>query len=80
MQATFGHASRKTRRNMPQLGKRYQLIIWQLNNICKFFKVDIHVFFNVKFEKTQYIALSSRVDWEGYTLLRYNYKATDVYA
>ena len=78
MQATFGHASRKTRRNMPQLGKRYQLIIWQLNIICKLIKVD-NVFFNVKFEKTQHIALSSRVDWEGYTLLRYTYKATDIY-
>lgn len=79
MQATFDHASWKTRRNMPKLGKRHQLIIWQLNNICKLFKVD-NVFFNVKFEKTQHIALSSRVDWEGYTLLRYTYKATDVYA
>ena len=79
MQATFDHASWKTRRNMPKLGKRHQLIIWQLNNICKLFKVDT-VFFNVKFEKTQHIALSSPVDWEGYTLLRYTYKATDVYA
>ena len=79
MQATFDHASWKTRRNMPKLGKRHQLIIWQLNNICKLFKVD-NVFFNVKSEKTQHIALSSRVDWEGYTLLRYTYKATDIYA